>query len=993
MFTCILGRSRGLARVLATLVLAAGGCGIAGTGAVTDDPAGQTLTDHAGSGAARISGVVRSAHGATNASGEEAEPLPVGGVLLTMGDAVTHSNLDGSFALLGVPAGKQRLTVDGNPAAAGDGYFGQFVVDLLITEGEDRVLDRPIYVPFVANAVVTTAQLDATTTVRGLVGDQADSSAPVAVLEIPPGGARLNGGEYGGRSPVHVLAPERSSWPLPERFLERPQPGTWAGSMRAGYLVSIQPVGLEFPVPVRLSIPLPAAAGSTSSPDEVSGTTAGAGTLWSLWSFEPASGDYANTGIGITLGSGITTRAGGVRTGGTHFFSALAAQLREPLDRPDDEQSRQCLEAWLEVWRQAHVLAALEVPGARTLIGRLDAAVVRAAGSRKEAPSILTVTAPLYAAAQEVLAAYEAVYAEHLSPAVLDDLAQRVTRAQGLGEELEGPLAEQDEATRRAAELAVIRSLTRVGSNVQEHAARFARLRTAAEGLASYYAALDPLVSGSLRPFSQAVSEFDLAYRDFAPLVSPIDAYDELVAALTELELQSRALVFVLSIPGSGDGEQGARVTCVCQDLGTTFVSFGDAEGQVGLPVQKATATRENDRSCFVVALDPERGLCSAPIRQTELAGSSPSWAVPVVLGVTQVVTVGGLRLGQPVAGTLTAESPVHIWRFDGLARQGLHAEFAAGGAALAGLAADADLPLLAARSAFDTANLADGGARSVHVYATDVSAATEVSYQLAVTAAAGRSDFETPITGTFDVTTRAAAVLFEAAALDRVLVEKPLDGQARDLFSYVVLGPEGTALVRNEYDDFVVGQGSEVYSIVRGGMHRVVATPGAGQFGTFELRLHRLPAIVPLSYALGTTTTGAIERTGQVIAYTVEVPSSAGGVIVVRGLTTEGPDPVLFSVAAADGAAVATDVALYFDGSSFARREVELPGPGMYTLTWRVPLNSAPLTGRFTFVVDAGAATDVSPVPEEVPDSPVADDSTKPDDSTTSDDTAAPAN
>ena len=99
------------------------------TAPVGDDPAAtDPLDNRVGSGTARVSGSVRSAHAE--------EPLPLGGVRITAGDAVSYSNADGSFVLLGVPAGTPQLFVDASLLRTGDGHYGQFLTPLALVEND-----------------------------------------------------------------------------------------------------------------------------------------------------------------------------------------------------------------------------------------------------------------------------------------------------------------------------------------------------------------------------------------------------------------------------------------------------------------------------------------------------------------------------------------------------------------------------------------------------------------------------------------------------------------------------------------------------------------------------------------------------------------------------------------------------------------------------------------------------------------------------------------
>ena len=137
-----------------------------------EDAPGFPLKNTPGSGSARISGRVRSA--------DSDDSVPLGGVRLVLGDAVSFSNADGSFDLLAVPAGSQPFFVDAGDLTTGDGKYGQFKTTLEVGAGTDDALDEPLYIPFIPNESARQVLLDADTK----VGD-ADGVA----FSIPPGGA------------------------------------------------------------------------------------------------------------------------------------------------------------------------------------------------------------------------------------------------------------------------------------------------------------------------------------------------------------------------------------------------------------------------------------------------------------------------------------------------------------------------------------------------------------------------------------------------------------------------------------------------------------------------------------------------------------------------------------------------------------------------------------------------------------------------------------
>lgn len=932
MFSCSVRRCWITLLTIALLPLA--GCGVdpGGTDDPGDDPAGMPLEDQVGSGSARVTGWVLSS------SGEN--PLPIGGVTLVLGDAVSHSNVDGSFILLGVPDGRQPFRVDGNDVVAGDGFYGQFASELAVTAGEDLVLERPVYLPFVSYGATTTVLLDGTTIVRGRTGGEQET---FAVLEIPPGGARRNGREYDGPISLHLTPAERTPMPLPERFGDG-----------AGVIVSIQPVDVEFPVPVRLSVV--ATEQDSTQTDH----------LWSLWSFEPTEADYYTRAVGRRDGGMIATTSGGVRAGGCHFFTDLVVELVEPLFGADADAARACLTARLDLLAQVQELARLELPGARTVLGRLGAVLEKGAGSSSaDAATVLTLSSGLYARAQEALAAYQDLYVQRLTTQALKELQTAAALARGGCGILDAPLPEDDEISYAVAEAQLEAALTRVQAHVAQDAVAFDRLRTAATALEPFYQTLDPALDNSLDQFRLAAREFNGAYGAFSEYSTPVDAYDALVADLALLEDSARTLVALMSEPAVGAGDGGARLVRVGGARGTTQVSFADARGEAELQLDpERDASDAYAEASMIVALDPTRALCSLPVPESTFAEELDRRGAPVIIGLTRIVAQGTLTMGIPVAGELTSEAPLHVWRFDARAREGVHADFAALGQAVAGLATADDLVQAAGYSGFDVANLTGGGALAVHVLAPTSANRAPVPYQLAVSPREGLFDFDTPVTGTFDVTTRVAAVLFEAQAGERIYIEKATAGA----YSYQLLGPDGALVTRTDYQDAVAGQGSEAFDLDLTGLHRVIVTPAPGAFGLYDLTIHRVPPLLPQVYAPGFVATGVIDQVGQVARYTFTLEEDYRAALV--GVSAVGLDPAYFTLSGPDGAGVLDEGLLYFDGSTFATRGWDRMPAGVYGLAFRAPFDGVSLTGSFTFRVDLLGLLESEPETESPDDS-----------------------
>ena len=910
--------------------------GLAGCGATSDVPDGdpdadQPLVDQVGSGTARVEGVVRSVHG------EEA--LPLGGVAVVLGDAVTHSNVDGTFTLLGVPSGRQALLVDGETVAAGDGHYGQFAMAIGVAADAELTLDRPVYLPFIADADVTEVTPGETVVVETTAPDADDETIITVRLEIPPGAARQAGVEYEGPVSLHVIPADRLTVPLPDRLAEA-----------AGTVVSIQPVDLQFPVPVRLSVTAPASA---------TGTTAAASQrVWSLWSFAADEADFVDVGIGALEGGRLITTAGGVRAGGTHFFSDLVATLLEPLPVAAEDDARACLAAWMDAWQSARTLANVTEPGARTVLGRLEAGLARAADSADEAAAIAAVTAELFTPAQQAVEAYQALYVSQLSAAALDELDDRLTLAEGLCGVLDDPLPAAGEPGRVELEADLEAALRTVRSNLSQYASRFDRLSAALAALEPYYTTITPTDDEAVAGYRLVAREFADAYADFTSLASPIDAYDELVTSLATVETASRALLRLMSVPASGTDDAASELVCVCQQVGTTLSSPADAAGLATLTWTPADAGGASsgagdDELCLLLALDRDRGLCSRPVRESAFADQLAAHGAPVLISLDRALNSRSLQPGEPVADTLTADAPVHVWRFDGRARQGVDVEFASLGEALVGLARDDGPVLVADYYGLQLANLAGGGVWSVYILARDLAADAPQPYQLAATLDAGNTDFAQPITGSFDVGRRVAAVLVEPAAGESLFVEKALT----DAFRYELRSPAGELVPRADYEHSELGHGSELFHAGAAGLYRLILTPLPSAFGPYRVTVHRVADAAPVAYPLGTDQTVTVTAPGSAQRFAIELASP--GVATLTGTTSVSLEAVGYTLVGPGGEVLVADDLLYFDGSSFARRTLVLPEAGVYELTWQVPLESASLTGAFTFRMDVASDGD----------------------------------
>ena len=211
-------------------------------------------------------------------------------------DISSRTGVDGRFLLSDLPAGGQVFDIDpttANAAPDGSPYAG-FHQGIDLIAGVTTVVDRPFYLPRIAAASLTTVDPNSTTIVM--------NQALGVTLEIPANTARADDGlPFEGQVSISevpgALAPEA----LP--------PG-----VQPGMLVTIQPLGVTFDTPLKLTMP---------NVDHLP-----PGTETDLWSLNPVTGQFTIVGRGRVSDNGmvIETISGGVRAADWHFFLPPAFQ-------------------------------------------------------------------------------------------------------------------------------------------------------------------------------------------------------------------------------------------------------------------------------------------------------------------------------------------------------------------------------------------------------------------------------------------------------------------------------------------------------------------------------------------------------------------------------------------------------------------------------------------------------------------------------------------
>ncbi|MBX3744935.1 MAG: VCBS repeat-containing protein [Verrucomicrobiae bacterium] len=246
---------------------------------------------------------------------------PVAGVRVSLlgvaSEALTGA--DGRFTLTNIPGGPQVLDLDtGEAQLAPDGsLYAGFREEIVLLENAVNVIERPFYLPRIAANSLTTVNPAETTVVRN-----ADLGA---VLTIPPNTAKMDGTNFTGQISISLVPEALAPAALPE-------------ALGFGVLITIQPVGLTFATPVRLTLP---------NVDNFA-----PGTLMDLWSLDAGIGQFVAVGVGRVSADGrnVETISGGVRSSDWHGFVGpppvplnaaqgspdnIASLIRQPNDCPE----------------------------------------------------------------------------------------------------------------------------------------------------------------------------------------------------------------------------------------------------------------------------------------------------------------------------------------------------------------------------------------------------------------------------------------------------------------------------------------------------------------------------------------------------------------------------------------------------------------------------------------------------------------------------------
>ena len=173
----------------------------------------------------------------------DAEPLP--GVTLEVAGIRDVSGVDGTFFLDNLPAGRQRLLIDGSTVDSARGVFATVPEVVPIEPGADNVLDAPIYLLPLDVASADPIRQAADSVVTSSPIEQDGEVFPPVTMTVFAGSAfdEFTGDSYTGN--VHISripSPELGPRPLPP-------------DMELSVYIAVQPFGVKYDPPAEIAFP------------------------------------------------------------------------------------------------------------------------------------------------------------------------------------------------------------------------------------------------------------------------------------------------------------------------------------------------------------------------------------------------------------------------------------------------------------------------------------------------------------------------------------------------------------------------------------------------------------------------------------------------------------------------------------------------------------------------------------------------------------------
>jgi RHS repeat-associated protein len=229
---------------------------------------------------------------------------PLGNVKVTLRSSghTSFSGSDGYFTISGIPSGRQELIVNGREAHLG--VFAILAVSVDLLAGVLNNLASPITLPDVDVLSEVPVNPTFTTVVT-------NDSLPGVELTILSGTARNSDGTpFTGKLSIN---------PVPDygRPESRPE------ELRPGTAITIQPAGIRFDPPARLTFP-----NADGMPP---------GSELNLWSLSPDTGTFSIVGKGVVTSDAqsIITVEGGVTASAWHFPLAASGSSNTDVDESE----------------------------------------------------------------------------------------------------------------------------------------------------------------------------------------------------------------------------------------------------------------------------------------------------------------------------------------------------------------------------------------------------------------------------------------------------------------------------------------------------------------------------------------------------------------------------------------------------------------------------------------------------------------------------------
>lgn len=221
------------------------------------------------------------------------QPIPGVTVKVEEHDLVTRTDAQGQFTIAQAPVGRVRLVVDGSTAQR-PGSWPSLEYEMVTVAGADNDVGMPVYLlPLdLPNGVYVTETQGGTLTLPHLPGFS---------LEIAPGSATFPGGGKSGLVSVTLVHSDKV--PMIPNFGQQPR-----------FIITIQPSGVRFDPPARMSMP------------NVDGLAPGQVT--EMYSFDHDLGMFVSIGTATVSPDGSVIRSDpgvGVVEGGWHCGGNPAA--------------------------------------------------------------------------------------------------------------------------------------------------------------------------------------------------------------------------------------------------------------------------------------------------------------------------------------------------------------------------------------------------------------------------------------------------------------------------------------------------------------------------------------------------------------------------------------------------------------------------------------------------------------------------------------------